>query len=58
MYLADICTVAVNIAGVCGISVPAGEVDGLPVGLQIIGPQQGEREMLGAAAAFEKLVKA
>jgi aspartyl-tRNA(Asn)/glutamyl-tRNA(Gln) amidotransferase subunit A len=57
MYLADVCTVAVNLVGSCGISVPAGEVDGLPVGLQIIGPQRGERQMLAAAKKAEELLK-
>ncbi|HUC20136.1 MAG TPA: amidase family protein, partial [Candidatus Polarisedimenticolaceae bacterium] len=56
MYLADFCTVAVNLAGSCGISVPAGMVDGLPVGLQMIGPQQGETALLGAARAVEVLL--
>lgn len=55
MYLADICTVAVNLAGSCGISVPAGDVDGLPVGLQIIGPQGGEVSTLEIAQAYEQL---
>jgi aspartyl-tRNA(Asn)/glutamyl-tRNA(Gln) amidotransferase subunit A len=54
MYLADICTVAVNLAGACGISVPAGDVDGLPVGLQIIGPQAGEVKTLEIAQAYEQ----
>ena len=55
MYLADICTVAVNLSGSCGISVPAGDVDGLPVGLQIIGPQGGEVRTLEIAQSFEQL---
>jgi aspartyl-tRNA(Asn)/glutamyl-tRNA(Gln) amidotransferase subunit A len=55
MYLADICTVAVNLVGSCGISIPAGNVDGLPVGLQIIGPQRGEKNLLQVAAVAEKL---
>jgi aspartyl-tRNA(Asn)/glutamyl-tRNA(Gln) amidotransferase subunit A len=56
MYQADICTVGVNLSGSCGISVPAGEAGGLPVGLQIIGPQRGESMLLGVAAAAEKVL--
>ncbi len=58
MYLADICTVAVNLVGSTAMSVPAGETEGLPVGLQIIAPQRGERELLGAAQAVEDLLGA
>jgi len=56
MYLADICTVAVNLVGSCGISVPAGMADGLPVGLQVIGPQHGEAGLLEAAQAAEAVI--
>jgi aspartyl-tRNA(Asn)/glutamyl-tRNA(Gln) amidotransferase subunit A len=56
MYLADICTVAVNLAGSCGISLPAGQVEGLPVGLQIIGPSRGEVKTLKVAQAAEALL--
>ncbi|HUD11861.1 MAG TPA: Asp-tRNA(Asn)/Glu-tRNA(Gln) amidotransferase subunit GatA [Candidatus Saccharimonadia bacterium] len=56
MYLADICTVAVNLVGSCGISVPAGQAGGLPVGLQIIGPQRGERKLLETAVVAERLL--
>ncbi len=55
MYLVDIMTVAANISGVPAISVPAGMSNNLPVGLQIIGPQRSDRELLGAAKAFEEL---
>jgi len=42
MYAADIFTVGVNLAGICGLSLGCGQVDGLPVGLQILGPWFGE----------------
>jgi aspartyl-tRNA(Asn)/glutamyl-tRNA(Gln) amidotransferase subunit A len=55
MYLADIMTVAANISGNPAISVPAGRVGSLPVGLQIIAPQRADRQLLGIAKAFEGL---
>jgi aspartyl-tRNA(Asn)/glutamyl-tRNA(Gln) amidotransferase subunit A len=55
MYLADIYTVTGSLAGVPGISVPAGKTpEGLPVGLQIFGPAFGEVQMLRLAHAFEQ----
>ena len=58
MYLADIFTIAANLAGICGISVPCGFVqeDGknLPVGLQFLGKSLDETRLLGIADAFEK----
>jgi aspartyl-tRNA(Asn)/glutamyl-tRNA(Gln) amidotransferase subunit A len=56
MYATDVDTVAVNLVGSCAVSVPAGEVGGLPIGLQLIGPQRGERALLGVALAAEKLL--
>ena len=53
MYLNDILTIPVNLAGVPAISVPCGFADGLPVGLQIIGKPFGETAVLRAAHAFE-----
>ncbi|MAI07400.1 MAG: Asp-tRNA(Asn)/Glu-tRNA(Gln) amidotransferase GatCAB subunit A [Magnetococcales bacterium] len=59
MYLNDIFTVATNLAGLPGISVPAGKMDyegaNLPVGLQIIGPAFSEQNLLNAAYAHEKM---
>ena len=54
MYLNDVCTLPVNIAGLPGISVPCGLVDGLPVGLQIIGKPFDEATVLRVARAYER----
>jgi aspartyl-tRNA(Asn)/glutamyl-tRNA(Gln) amidotransferase subunit A len=54
MYLSDVCTLPINIAGVPGISIPAGFTDGLPVGLQIIGKPFGEETILHVAYAYEQ----
>lgn len=54
MYLSDVCTIPVNIAGLPGISVPCGLSDGLPVGLQVIAPQLGDRVALQVAHAYEQ----
>jgi aspartyl-tRNA(Asn)/glutamyl-tRNA(Gln) amidotransferase subunit A len=55
MYLTDIMTVAANISGNPAISVPAGESDGLPIGLQFIAPMKADRELLAVAKEFEAL---
>jgi aspartyl-tRNA(Asn)/glutamyl-tRNA(Gln) amidotransferase subunit A len=55
MYLSDIFTIPVNLAGTCGISVPAGfSTSGLPIGVQLIGRPFGEETLLRAAYAFER----
>lgn len=54
MYMSDICTVPVNIAGLPGISIPAGFVNGLPVGLQFIGNYFDEGTILNTAYTFEQ----
>ncbi len=55
MYLADICTVSVNIAGLPGISIPCGvDSQGLPIGMQIIGNKFEEEKILKTAYAFEQ----
>jgi len=54
MYLSDIYTVSINLAGVPALSMPCGRVDGLPVGLQIVGPQMGEPLIFGTALALEQ----
>lgn len=53
MYLADILTIPVNLAGLPGISIPAGQADGLPVGMQLIGKRYSEETIYQVAAAFE-----
>jgi len=55
MYLEDIFTIAVNLAGLPGISIPAGFEGGLPFGLQIIGPDFGEARLLNVAHQFQQL---
>ena len=54
MYLSDVCTLPINIAGVPGISIPAGFVNGLPVGLQLIGKHFAEETLLRTAYAYEQ----
>lgn len=55
MYLADIFTIAVNLAEVCGLSLPCGFTsEKLPIGLQIIGPKWGESAILRVAQAYEQ----
>ncbi|HEY3738131.1 MAG TPA: amidase family protein, partial [Jatrophihabitans sp.] len=53
MYLNDLCTLPASLAGVPGISVPAGLSEGLPVGLQIIAPALADDRCFRVAAAFE-----
>ncbi len=57
MYLEDIFTIPANLAGIPGISIPAGKTDGLPVGLQLLGKAFGEEDILRAGDAFEKAIK-
>jgi len=58
MYLADICTVSVNIAGLPGISIPCGvDSKGMPVGMQLIGNKFEEEKILNVAYAYEQKTK-
>ena len=58
MYLADLCTVAVNIAGLPGISIPCGvDSQGMPIGLQLIGKPFGEETIIQAAYTYEQEIK-
>ena len=58
MYLADICTVSINIAGLPGISIPCGvDKEGMPVGMQLIGNKFCEETILNVAYTFEQKIK-
>ena len=58
MYLADICTVSVNIAGLPGISIPVGiDSEGMPIGMQLIGNKFQEETILNAAYTLEQKIK-
>jgi len=54
MYLSDVCTLPINIAGLPAISIPAGFADGLPIGMQIIGKPFGEETILKIAYAYQQ----
>jgi aspartyl-tRNA(Asn)/glutamyl-tRNA(Gln) amidotransferase subunit A len=54
MYLSDVCTIPVNLAGLPGISIPCGFSDGLPVGFQVIGKPLDESMVLRVANAYER----
>jgi aspartyl-tRNA(Asn)/glutamyl-tRNA(Gln) amidotransferase subunit A len=54
MYLSDVCTLPINIAGVPGLSIPAGFVNGLPVGLQLIGKPFSEETLFKIAYTYQK----
>lgn len=58
MYLEDIYTISINLAGLPAISIPNGlSANGKPLGLQLIGPQQGDSDVLSIAHAFETIAK-
>ena len=54
MYLIDVCTLPVNIAGLPGLSIPCGFSQGLPVGMQLIGPQLSEPALLRLGYAYQQ----
>ncbi len=54
MYLSDLYTIPANIAGIPGISIPCGFAEGLPVGLQLMGPHLSEETLLRIAHAYEQ----
>ena len=55
MYLSDVYTVSANLAGIPGVSIPCGSVDGLPVGMQLLGPALDEATPLRIADAYQRL---
>ena len=57
MYLVDVYTVAVKLAGIPALSLPVGKVGKLPVGLQIIGNYFEENKILGVGEAMEKMIQ-
>ncbi len=57
MYLSDVCTLPINIAGLPAISIPAGFADGLPIGMQIIGKPFSEETILKIAYAYEQAME-
>jgi len=54
MYLSDVCTLPINIAGLPAISIPAGFADGLPIGMQIIAKPFNEETLLKIAYAYQQ----
>jgi aspartyl-tRNA(Asn)/glutamyl-tRNA(Gln) amidotransferase subunit A len=54
MYLNDIYTIGANLAGLPGVSLPCGFVDGLPMGLQLVGPHFAESKLLNAAHLYQQ----
>ena len=55
MYTSDIMTIPANIAGIPGISIPSGKVNGLPVGVQLLGSYFSERKLLSIANHIQKI---
>jgi aspartyl-tRNA(Asn)/glutamyl-tRNA(Gln) amidotransferase subunit A len=55
MYLSDVFTLSMNLAGTCGVSLPCGfDADGMPIGVQVMGPAFGETQILRVAHAYEQ----
>ena len=56
MYLSDVLTIPSNMAGMPGLSIPCGLSEGLPVGLQLVGPQFSENVLFRAGHALEQAI--
>ena len=56
MYACDVLTIPSNLAGLPGLSIPCGLSEGLPVGLQLVGPQFGENALFRAGHALEQAI--
>ena len=57
MYVSDILTIPSNMAGLPGLSIPCGLSEGLPVGLQLVGPQFSENALFRAGHALEQALE-
>ncbi len=57
MYLEDAMTVGASLVGIPGIVIPAGKINGLPVGLQMMAPQKADRMLLSVSASAQKIIQ-
>jgi len=55
--MADVFTLSLNLAGLCGVSIPCGLADGLPVGVQVFGNAFDEATILRVADAYERVTR-
>ena len=55
MYLSDVCTIPSSLAGLPSLSIPCGLWDGLPVGLQLVGPHFSESRLLSVSHQYQQL---
>jgi aspartyl-tRNA(Asn)/glutamyl-tRNA(Gln) amidotransferase subunit A len=57
MYLEDVCTLPINLAGLPGLVVPCGEAGGLPIGLQLVGKPFDEATLLRVGDAYQRMTE-